>query len=165
MHKHSFLYALLACTLLLVWAAPNARAQVTLRNGDVLEIKISGIPPSEITAVSGEYTIDGEGFLNMPYIGRVKVAGLSAGMAQGALESVYRNRDIYTNPTIIISQQLQSRFVNVGGEVKTPQRIPYTAGAANPKNTQASQQQIHRLHRVKGSPGVLAPLHLWHFTQ
>jgi protein involved in polysaccharide export with SLBB domain len=127
MHKHSFLYGLLACALLLAWSAPNARAQVTLRNGDVLEIKISGIPPSEITSVSGQYTIDNEGFINMPYIGRVKVGGLSAGIAQSTIESVYRNRDIYTNPTITISQQLQSRFVNVGGEVKTPQRIPYTA--------------------------------------
>jgi protein involved in polysaccharide export with SLBB domain len=129
MHKHSFsfLYGLLACTLLLAWGAPNARAQATLRNGDVLEIKISGIPTTDIASVSGQYTIDNEGFINLPYIGRVRAAGLSPGVAQSTIESVYRNRDIYTNPTITISQQLQSRFVNVGGEVKTPQRIPYTA--------------------------------------
>jgi protein involved in polysaccharide export with SLBB domain len=129
MHKHSFsfLYSLLAFTLLLAWVAPNARAQATLRNGDILEIKISGIPSTDITSVSGEYTIDNEGSVNMPYIGRVKVTGLSPGVAQSTIESVYRNHDIYTNPTITITQQLQSRFVNVGGEVKTPQRIPYTA--------------------------------------
>jgi polysaccharide export outer membrane protein len=129
MHKHSFsfLYSLLACTLLLAWAAPNARAQATLRNGDILEIKISGIPSTDITSVSGEYTIDNEGSVNMPYVGKVRVAGLSPGVAQSTIESVYRNRDIYTNPTITITQQLQSRFVNVGGEVKAPQRIPYTA--------------------------------------
>ena len=129
MHKHpcSFLYGLLVCALFLAWAAPNARAQATLRNGDVLEIKISGIPSTDITSVSGQYTVDNEGFINMPYIGRVKVAGLSPGVAQSTIESVYRNHDIYTHPTITISQQLQSRFVNVGGEVKLPQRIPYTA--------------------------------------
>jgi protein involved in polysaccharide export with SLBB domain len=129
MHKHSFslLYGLLACTLLLAWFAPDARAQATLRNGDILEIKISGIPSTDIGSVSGQYTIDNEGFINMPYIGRVKVVGLSPGIAQSTIESVYRSRDIYTNPTITISQQLQSRFVNVGGEVKAPQRIPYTA--------------------------------------
>jgi polysaccharide export outer membrane protein len=125
--SYSFLYGLLACTLLLAWVAPNARGQATLRNGDTLDIKISGIPSTDITSVSGQYTIDNEGCINMPYIGRVKVAGLSPGIAQSTIESVYRNRDIYTNPTITIGQQLQSRFVNVGGEVKTPQRIPYTA--------------------------------------
>jgi protein involved in polysaccharide export with SLBB domain len=130
MHKPSlsFLYGLLAGTLwLLAWVAPNARAQAILRNGDVLEIKISGIPSTDITSVSGQYTIDNEGFINMPYVGKVKVAGLSPGVAQSTIESVYRSRDIYTSPTITIGQQLQSRFVNVGGEVKTPQRIPYTA--------------------------------------
>lgn len=129
MHKHRFsvLYGLLVCTLFFAWGAPKARAQAMLRNGDVLEIKISGIPSTDIASVSGQYTIDNEGFINLPYIGRVRVAGLSPGIAQSTIESVYRNRDIYTNPTITISQQLQSRFVNVGGEVKTPQRIPYTA--------------------------------------
>ncbi|MBV8898485.1 MAG: polysaccharide export protein [Verrucomicrobia bacterium] len=127
MHKHSLLYGLIAGTLLLAWVAPSARAQATLRNGDILEIKISGIPSTDITSVSGQYTIDNEGFLNLPYVGKVKVAGLSPGVAQSTIESVYRNRDVYTNPTITIGQQMQSRFVNVGGEVKTPQRIPYTA--------------------------------------
>ena len=129
MAKRSYLllYGLLACTLVLAWGAPNARAQATLRNGDTLDIKISGIPSTDITSVSGQYTIDNEGCVNMPYIGKVRVAGLSPGVAQSTIESVYRNRDIYTNPTITIGQQLQSRFVNVGGEVKTPQRIPYTA--------------------------------------
>ena len=129
MHRRLFsvLYGLLVCALFVAWGVPDARAQATLRNGDVLEIKISGIPSTDIASVSGQYTIDNEGFINLPYIGRVRVAGLSPGIAQSTIESVYRNRDIYTNPTITIGQQLQSRFVNVGGEVKTPQRIPYTA--------------------------------------
>ncbi len=107
-------------------AAPAARAQVTLRPGDTLEIKVNGVPATETQSVSGQYTIDNDGFLNMPYIGKVRVAGQTSGSAQSTLESVYRSRDVYTNPTIIITQQLQSRFVNVGGEVKAPQRIPYT---------------------------------------
>lgn len=119
--------AAFTCALLLAWATPDAWAEVTLRNGDTLEIKISGVPASEITSLSGQYTIDGQGIVNMPYIGRVKVAGLAAGVAQSTIESVYRSHEIFTNPTIVITQQLQSRFVNVGGEVKTPQRIPYTA--------------------------------------
>jgi polysaccharide biosynthesis/export protein VpsN len=39
---------------------------------------------------------------------------------------VYKSREIYTNPNVVITMQAQSRFVNVGGEVKAPQRVPFT---------------------------------------
>jgi polysaccharide export outer membrane protein len=98
-----------------------------LRPGDTIDIKLGGVPSTETSSVSGQYTVDGEGFVNMPHIGKVHVAGMPAGAAQSAIESVYRSREIYTNPTIVITMQLQSRWVTVGGEVKTPQRVPYTA--------------------------------------
>jgi polysaccharide biosynthesis/export protein VpsN len=70
--------------------------------------------------------IDGQGYVNMPNLGKVKIGGLTTGTAQAAIEAGYRSHDIYTNPTIIITMQAQSRWVNVGGEVKAPQRVPYT---------------------------------------
>jgi len=42
------------------------------------------------------------------------------------IERVYKARKVYTNPNIVITMQPQSRFVNVGGEVKSPQRVPFT---------------------------------------
>jgi polysaccharide export outer membrane protein len=104
----------------------NALADATLRPGDTIELKIGGVPSTEISAVSGQYTIDGEGYLNLPYIGRVKIAGSAPGAAQTMIEGVYKTRKIYTNPNIVITMQPQSRFVNVGGEVKAPQRVPFT---------------------------------------
>ena len=101
--------------------------EATLRTGDTIEIKLGGVPNTETVAVSGQYTVDGGGFVNMPHIGKVRVEGMPAGAAQSAIESAYRSKDIYTNPTIVITMQLQSRWVTVGGEVKAPQRVPYTA--------------------------------------
>jgi protein involved in polysaccharide export with SLBB domain len=103
-----------------------ALADAVLRPGDSIELKLSGVPSTEMTAVGGLYTIDGAGSVNLPYVGRVKIAGLAPGAAQSTIEDVYTSRGIYTNPNIVITMQAQSRFVNVGGQVKTPQRVPFT---------------------------------------
>ena len=114
------------CLLIFLFWAHAALADATLRPGDTIELKIGGVPATEISAVSGQYTIDGEGNVNLPYISRVKIAGLAPGAAQAVIEGVYKARRIYTNPNIVITMQPQSRFVNVGGEVKAPQRVPFT---------------------------------------
>jgi protein involved in polysaccharide export with SLBB domain len=115
-----------ASWLLSFLLSTNVLADATLRPGDTMDLKIGGVPSTEISSVSGQYTIDGEGNVNLPYIGRLKIAGLAPGVAQSMIESVYKARKIYTNPNIVITMQPQSRFVNVGGEVKSPQRVPFT---------------------------------------
>jgi len=115
-----------AAWLLSFIVSTNVLADATLRPGDTMDLKLGGVPSNETASVSGQYTIDGEGNVNLPYIGRVKIAGLAPGAAQTMIEGVYKARKIYTNPTIVITMQPQSRFVNVGGEVKSPQRVPFT---------------------------------------
>jgi protein involved in polysaccharide export with SLBB domain len=101
-------------------------ADATLRPGDQIEMKLGGVPATETTSVSGIYTIDGGGAVNLPYVGRIKIAGLSPGGAEVRIESAFKASEIYTDPNIVITMQPQSRFVNVGGEVKEPKRVPYT---------------------------------------
>jgi protein involved in polysaccharide export with SLBB domain len=108
------------------FATNVAVADAPLRAGDQIQMKLGGVPSTEISAVSGIYTIDGEGSVNLPHIGRVKIAGLTPGGAESTIENVYKSREIYTNPNVVITMQAQSRFVNVGGEVKAPQRVPFT---------------------------------------
>jgi len=114
------------CLLSFAFATGIAAADAPLRPGDQLEMKLGGVPSTEISAVSGIYTIDSEGSVNLPHIGRVKIAGLTPGAAESAIENAYKSREIYTNPDVVITMQAQSRFVNVGGEVKAPQRVPFT---------------------------------------
>lgn len=106
--------------------ATFAFADATLRPGDPIEMKLGGVPQADTSSVSGVYTIDGEGYVNLPHIGHVRIAGVTPGAAQTTIESVYKARGIYTNPNIVITMQAQARFVNVGGEVKAPQRVPFT---------------------------------------
>ena len=46
--------------------------------------------------------------------------------SSAAIEGTYRSGKIFTNPTITIVMQPNARFVNVGGAVRTPSRVPFT---------------------------------------
>jgi polysaccharide biosynthesis/export protein VpsN len=159
-----------------IFCARPVAAEATLRPGDTIELKLGGVPSTETQSVSGEYQIDGDGFVNMPNIGKVRIGGLSPAAAQTAIESVYRQKEIYTHPTIVITIQTQARFVNVGGEVKSPERVPYTAdltilasiNAAGGFTPYADQRRVRLLRgtqvtvvdvkRIRANPGLDLPL-------
>src|ERR1700675_4496593 len=100
------------CLLNFAFATKVAVADAPLRTGDQIEMKLGGVPLTGISALSGTYTIDVEGNVNLPHIGRIKIAGLAPGAAESAIENVYKSQDIYTNPTVAITMRAQSRFVN-----------------------------------------------------
>ncbi len=65
-------------TLLAVFGgALSAQAQATLRVGDPVELKISGVPAEEQAQVNNTYTVDANGSINLPYINKVRADGLS----------------------------------------------------------------------------------------
>jgi len=100
--------------------------QATLRVGDPLELKIAGVPTEEQTQIDNVYTVDAKGAINLPYIGRVSAGGITPSELARAIEEAYRANKIYTNPNITIVMQPTSRFVNVGGSVRNPTRVPFT---------------------------------------
>jgi len=104
----------------------SAHGQATLRIGDPLELKISGVPAEDQTQVNNVYTVDANGMVNMPYINKVKADGLTPAQLAGSIEGSYRAGKIFTNPTITIVMAPTARFVNVGGAVRTPNRVPFT---------------------------------------
>ena len=101
--------------------------EVFLRPGDPIRLRLGGVPLEEIEQVSGEYQVDGQGFLNLPQLERIRAASLAQAELQSAIETAYRSQQIYTNPTITINVPIEARFVNVGGNVKTPRRVEFTA--------------------------------------
>lgn len=114
--------------LLLCLTLPLLRAQdAVLRPGDQIEIRLGGVPAEEISQVTGLYTVDGDGFINMPHIGKVRAAGATQSQLQGAVENSYKSQQIYTNPSITLAVPNTARFVEVMGDVRAPQRVPFTA--------------------------------------
>ena len=109
------------CTL-----AGAAFGQATLRVGDPIELKIGGVPAEEQQQVNNIYTVDAAGFVNLPYINKIKAEGMPPADLARSIEEAYRANKIYTNPNITILMQPTSRFVNVGGSVRSPSRVPFT---------------------------------------
>lgn len=112
--------------LAFLFVAASAFAQATLRIGDPVELKIGGVPAEEQTQVNNTYTVDANGNVNLPYINKIRAEGLTPAQLAGSIEGAFRSSKIYTNPTVTILMQPTARFVNVGGAVRTPSRVPFT---------------------------------------
>lgn len=113
--------------VLILWTcAAGAFGQAVLRVGDPIDLKIGGVPNDEQQGVNNIYTVDSDGFVNLPYINKLKAGGLTPAELARSIEETYRTNRIYTNPTITILMQPASRFVNVGGAVRAPSRVPFT---------------------------------------
>lgn len=151
--------AFFLASLGLVLLAGSSWADSVLRKGDPVEMRISGVPSEEQTQINNVYTVDNNGLLNMPYINKVRAEGLTPGQLASAIENGYKSAGIYTNPTITIVMQAQSRFVNVGGAVRAPNRVPYTEdltllnaiNAAGGFNDFADQKRVRLLRGTEAT--------------
>ena len=144
-------------TLLLLASFPVSAEEFILRPSDTIQLKIGGVPANDAKVVTGEYVIDGQGYVNLPNLGRIKIGGLALTAAQTVIETGYRSHDIYTRPTITITMGTLHRWVNVGGAVRNPQQIAYkpdltvlsTINAAGGFASSADQQKV-QLFRADG---------------
>lgn len=114
------------CASVVLLPVPASAIDATFRVGDTMELRIGGVPSEETQLITGSYTVDGEGFINLPHIGKIRAAGLSQAELQRSVEAAYRGGEIYTNPSITIAVPTVARFVNVSGDVRQPRRVEYT---------------------------------------
>jgi polysaccharide export outer membrane protein len=112
--------------LLLCGGVSLMAKDVALHSGDILSVRLAGVPAEEISQVSGAYTIDGSGDINIPYIGKIHAAGLKQAEVQNSIETSFKAKGIYTSPIVTVSVQFD-RFVDVEGDVRGPQRVKYTS--------------------------------------
>lgn len=123
------LLVLLAC---LVAFVQGVSAQVSIRAGQAIEIRIQGVPQSEMSLVNNTYPVSEDGSIRMPLIGTVRAAGMSPQALAANIEHSYKAADIYTHPTIQViassDEQLAKLIVTVGGQVRAPGPVEYTRG-------------------------------------
>ncbi len=116
---------LLVLSMVLAFGS-SALADATLRPGDTFDLRIGGVPTDEMAAINASYTLDGDGYLNLAYLGKLQVGGMTAGQIQALVERAYVDRGIFTHPTITLTIASSARFINVGGQVNAKGRVPYT---------------------------------------
>jgi polysaccharide export outer membrane protein len=90
-----------------------------------VDIGTAGIT-QESAALSG-YSVDVEGFIEIPYVGRVNVAGKTLSEIKVQLDSIFKN---YVNDAAIMVR-LVNNYVSIIGEVNLPGRYMLTKDRIN----------------------------------
>jgi protein involved in polysaccharide export with SLBB domain len=112
-------------------AASGQTAEIVV--GRPVHITIQGVPTEEAQRVTASYVVASDGTINMPYIGPVRASGLSTSSLASAIEAAYRNKGIFTTPTIQVvsgelGKNLAESVVTVGGSVRQPGAVKFVPG-------------------------------------
>ena len=106
--------------VLFALSVSSALADATLRAGDSFELRIGGVPSDDQATISSNYTVDGEGYLNLPYIGKIQVAQMTVSAIQSNIEHKYVAQGIFTHPTITLNVQVRPPFRERGRTGQKP---------------------------------------------
>jgi len=101
-------------------AASDEEVSGRLRPGDSLSIRIDAGPPTGQSPTPVDLSIDDQGNIELPLVGQIKAAGLTASELAERIQSNYVPR-YYVR--CVASVLVAQRFFYVGGEVKTPGRF------------------------------------------
>ena len=113
---------LVACSLALVLSAqsgaaaqPAAASTYRIGPSDVLQIKVFDEP-----GLSNKFTVDSDGTITYPFLGRIPVRGKTLREVEDAITTGLR-ADYVKNPQVTVEiDQFRSRSIYVIGEVKAP---------------------------------------------
>lgn len=120
-----YLFALLAA---FVFASPLF-AQI--ESGTSVQITILGVPAGEKQKVDALYPVSNSGTVNLPFVGKIRAAGLSEDALSSVIQNAYRSAEIYTNPTIHVvstaeGANVTEQMVHIGGQVRRPGPVRFT---------------------------------------
>jgi protein involved in polysaccharide export with SLBB domain len=106
-------------------SAPVAQAQsanaYTLGVGDKIHVTVFNEPD-----LTGDFSIDDQGFVSLPLIGQVHIAGLTPSQAQVTITQKYA-ANYLVNPRVNVDVMNYRPFF-ILGEVRSPGSYPYVNG-------------------------------------
>jgi len=95
-------------------------------------VAVLGVPD----AATHQVQVDEQGFIVLPYIGRVHAVGAGTAELASLITRTYIEKRIYTAVDITVA--VTERYVYVGGEVARPGRIVWTPDLTVAKAVQAA---------------------------
>lgn len=93
-----------------------------LKAGDPLIVYLRGIPDEQQI----EDIIDENGFINLPFIGRIQADEKTSSALELEIEKTYTEQQIYKHLTVSVIVPTRSYYVR--GEVRAPGRFPLMSG-------------------------------------
>lgn len=136
MKTFAYFSAILACVLLTGCggdgvsshpASPGAAAMASptngaMRVGDKITIRLSGVPDD---GYFNEVEVPASGDITVPLLTQsFHAAGRNPSDLAGEIANAYKSQKIYTNPDVTVLPE--ERYVNVGGDVRSPSRVIYS---------------------------------------
>ncbi len=101
---------------------PPAAGPYLLGAGDALTLRVYGQPQ-----LSGEFTIDDSGMIDVPLLGLVAAAGRTATGLADAIAATLRAKNLILAPSVAVEVSRYRPFY-ILGEVNTPGQYPYRPG-------------------------------------
>lgn len=111
-----------------------AGQDMKIQPGNSLKLTFRGLPEAEAGEVNGNYRVDADGTIRLPFVGNLKVAGMAANRAAAAVEDAYRRAAIYTRPTVeavLVFDDVilgENATISVGGQVTRAGKVPFKPG-------------------------------------
>jgi protein involved in polysaccharide export with SLBB domain len=94
-----------------------------IRIGDKITVRLTGVPPDQ--TYINEIQIPESGDITLPELTQnFHAAGIRPGELAAQITDAYKRNQIYTNPNVTVIPE--ERYVNVGGDVRSPARVLYT---------------------------------------
>jgi polysaccharide export outer membrane protein len=134
-------------------------AHYTLGPQDVLKITVFDEP--DLTNV---YRVDSDGFVSFPLINKIEASGLSLSEFEERLKTKLA-AGFLNNPQLHVDiEAYKSQFIFVGGEVRSPNRIPLSGAMTLPEalaqagsTTAAASNEVVVTHAKKPNPDGTLP--------
>lgn len=99
---------------------PVAGMPSAISNGDVIDVSVYGVPD-----YLQEAQVDASGQVTLPFIGAVKIAGMSIGDAETLVEKRMTDKGVFRNPQVVIVEKAYAnQDVTILGEVQKPGLYP-----------------------------------------
>src|SRR5712692_1441796 len=118
------LVVVLMFTVALATQAPapaNNPVPATINNYVVGPQDVLTITCYDQADLSGKFSVDADGNFTYPFIGRVKIGGLTLSEVEGRLKQQLKDKGFFKNPQITVAvEQYKSQRIFVIGEVHTP---------------------------------------------
>ena len=150
MNLRSLLYSLAA---LVVTISP---LMSQIEAGTSVQITIMGVPAEEKSKIDALYPVSESGTVNLPFIGRMRAAGLRPESLAASIQNAYRNAEIYSSPTIQVISTMEGggvkeQIVHIGGQVRRPGPAKFTKSLNIYQAVQAAggSTEFGSLKRVK----------------
>ena len=108
------------------------QAQSRIVPNQAINIKILGVPAKDQGNITAVYNVSSSGIIRMWYLSDIKASGLTTDQLARKIESLYKAKQIFTNPTVQVfagsDEKLVDKLITVGGDVRSPGAKPHTRG-------------------------------------